>query len=193
MPADRRAKQVVAMALLALAPGCADETLITNFCPADIVINEIAAASGHDWIELFNADDEEVQLDGFYLWSTDEHNDGFTLPHTRPEPGGPDVPNTLDVGGFLLLIADTYEDEDEPELVLGFDLNRDGGHLELNAPPHFGSAACDVVIFPDQHDNFTWARTEDGGDEWCDAAAPTKGTPNKAGCLCSPGGTSPWC
>lgn len=175
MPAERAPRPRSWRWLPALAVvGCDNETLITNFCPADIVINEIAAASSHDWVELFNANPEPVDLEGFYIWSTDHDEDGFTLPAV-----------TLDDGGFLLLIADTYENEADPHIVLGFDLNRDGGHLELDAPSHFGSAACDIVIYPDQHDNFTWARAEDGGDRWCDAAASTKGlSNNEIGCLC---------
>lgn len=193
MVAELRTRSVIVGALLVLASACNNETLITNYCPAGIVINEIGAASGEDWVELFNAGNDEVDLDGYYLWSTNKEYDGFTLPTTRPALGGSGVPNQLASGGFLLLIADTYYDEYEPDLVLGFDLNRDGGHLELDAPPDFGSAACDVVIYPDQHDNSTWARTEDGADEWCDAAAPTKGRSNEEGCLCGPGGASPWC
>lgn len=184
MPVDTNRGARPGWCLPALAAAaCTNETLITNFCPADIVINEIAAASGHDWIELYNADDEPVDLEGFYLWSTDKEHDGFTLPST-----------VLADGSFLLLIADTYEADASPYLVLGFDLNRDGGHLELDAPAHFGSAGCDVLTYPDQHDNFTWARQPDGGDEWCDAAEATKGMSNETtGCLCGPDGASPWC
>lgn len=183
MPVERQ-RPALAGSLWAFAAGaCADDPSITNYCPADVVINEIAASSGHDWIELYNADDEALDLGGFYLWSTDYTDDGFTLPAT-----------TLASHDFLVLSADTYEADNEPYIVLMFDLNRDAGHLELDAPAHFGSAPCDVVNFPDQHDNYDWARQPDGGDEWCDAAHKTKGTTNvDAGCLCGPEDTSPWC
>lgn len=173
------------LVFLAMA-ACEPETTLTNFCPADVVINELAAAEKHDWIELYNADHEAVDLEGFSVTrSPDPSDEGFTIPAEFADALGNTVPSTLEVGGFLVLAADTYSppDADEKPLVLGFDLNRDGGALWLRAPAENGYSTCDETIYPDQHDKFTWARQPDGAETWCDASEATEGTPN-ASCLC---------
>ncbi len=163
--------------------GCGDVPSLTNFCPADIVINEIGAAFKDDWIELYNADDDVVALAGFRVSSTSREIE-FEIPAVRPGPGGTEVSTALAPEEFLLLMADTYVDGElaDEDLILGFDLNRDGGGVWLRAPASRGYSECDSVIYPDQHDNFTWARRIDGGEEWCDGVAPTPGLSNE-GCL----------
>ena len=119
---------------------------------------------------------------------------GFVLPDEMPDVLGNARPTTLGSGTFLVLAADTYVagELSESYLVVGFDLNRDGAGVWLHAPAESGRTECDHVVYPDQHDNFTWARQPDGGVGWCAAVAATPGTPN-ATCLCEAADSAPPC
>ena len=178
---------IAAILLLSACNNGGDVAL--NRCP-DVVFNEVLASSHDrklegetiDWIELFNASDETVDLEGWSL-STIETVRDYTFPSSTP----------LEPGGFLLLLADSYQGT-------YFDLNRDGDSLFLRGPLKEGGLLCDDLRYPDQHADFSWQRASDGEGDWCAATGVTPGNSNNdTPCMCaddtgtSDTGASSWC
>ncbi|MFT5681984.1 MAG: hypothetical protein ACI8RZ_002902 [Myxococcota bacterium] len=116
-----------------------------------------------DWIELFNAGSDAVDLTG---WSLSD-DDG--------EPWSIDTPLTLDAGQLLLIWCDDEDDEDLTELHADFKLSRDGESLLLR--DHTGEPV-DAVDFPKLAEDQSWGRLPDGGPEWTYLDEPTPGANN---------------
>jgi len=154
---------------LAAAAGCAPDTSSTapdglrparDVAPSALIgtifINEIESSQGtpDDWIELYNAGSEPVDLSGYYIKDND---------NTRSDqlPTGSIVP----AGGFLVLDTDVQ---------FSFGLGA-GDQARLFAP--------DGVTLIDQytwsaHAATTYARCPDGSATWATSTLPTKGAAN---------------
>lgn len=141
-----------------------------------VVINELQAANSvtiqdqsgafPDWIELFNAGDEIVDLSAFTL------TDDPAQPQRWPFPSG----TTLEAGAHLIVFADG-----DPSLVdelhASFSLSRNGETLQLVGPAADDLPVVDSVEFGIQFQDHSWARMPDGG-EWAEDDTPTPGGPN---------------
>jgi hypothetical protein len=120
-----------------------------------------------DWIELYNPNPVEVNLDGCTLSDDFSEPDKFSL-------DGLSIP----AGGHLVLIA-TDEDLDRPDIT-GFTLSGDGEELGLYGPE---GQALDRVSWGPLSDDWAAARLPDGGT----LNLTNLATPGEA----NPEGTSP--
>ncbi len=115
--------------------------------PPQVLINELMADNegsllvdqeSPDWVELFNADEDPLDLTG---WSLSDDPD---------EPDRQSLSGVLEAGGFLLVILD-------------FGLAAEGEQVGLYAP---GGAPLDRVHFGAQQPDVAAARRPDGGSDW---------------------------
>ena len=132
----------------------------------DIVINELLAKSDitDDWIELYNKSSSEVDLSG---WNITDDAGSEEVPW--PFPAG----TKIEAGGFLLIWAN---DGEGGELSTDFKLSKDGETVTLLDGD--GNVSSEV-IFPALEDEYSAARTEDGGSEWTVSDASTPGASNQ--------------
>jgi hypothetical protein len=120
-----------------------------------------------DWVELYNAGDEAVALDGFYL------TDDFDQPTRWALPTGTE----LAPGDFFLVWCDK-----QPEQGSGnhadFSLSKDGEALGLYYATDGGEAWANKVDFGTQATDLSSARVPDGSLEWQAGVTPTPGASN---------------
>lgn len=117
-----------------------------------------------DWIELYNAGDQSVDLSGYYL-SVDP-NEKWQIPSGT----------IINSKGFILFFADgnTYLN-----FHTSFKLNKEGGKLTLSAQD--GITVIDYLEFPEQIRDISFGRWEDGGKIWNYMQVISPGTVNKPG------------
>jgi hypothetical protein len=157
------------MAALAVAASCAPETPATapdglrparDVAPSSLVgtifINEVESNQGTpgDWIELYNAGSEAVDLSGFYI--RDDNNS-----RTDRLPAGSVIP----AGGYLVL-------DEENQFAFGLGA---ADQARLFAPD--GTTVIDQYSWP-AHAATTYARCPDGSSNWATATLSTKGAAN---------------
>ena len=128
---------------------------------------ETAADTYDDWIEIYNASTETVDLDGYYM--TDDLED--------PTKNLIDGSLTVEPGGFLILIANGSV-ELGPQY-MSFKLSAGGEELGLYSP---GGTLIDSIRFGQQETDFSLARAVDGSvkDGWEYVLYGTPGTSNHA-------------
>lgn len=151
--------------------GCAD----VEGCElsGDVVINEFMAANQstieredglyEDWIELYNAGDEAVDVGGWTI------TDDLSVPtkHTL-------ISAVIEPGEFLLLWADDDEEEFGAGH-LGFHLAATGESIGLYRPD---GSVSDSVDFEAQAPDLSAARIPDGSADWVITDEPTPGESN---------------
>jgi hypothetical protein len=146
----------------------------------ELYINEFMASnnSAHtdeygedeDWIEIFNAGDEPVNLAGLYLTDDLEEPGKWRIPDGFP------VQTTVDAGSFLVLYADG--DPDQGPWHLDFRLSADGEAIGLSALYGDEVIWIDTVRFRAQLPDISFGRYPDGSDQWASMNRSTPGTPN---------------
>lgn len=148
----------------------------------DIVINEVLAANAtintdgageyDDWVELYNAGDSIVQLDG------------FTLTDDDADPKQYQLPTGLGIapGDFLLIWCDAQPDQQTgSELHTAFKLNKKKDGLWLYYYEGDKRAQADAVDWKDnQVDDISAARIPDGSVDWQLTNRPTPDAANQA-------------
>ena len=150
--------------------------LFTATASAQVVINEIQASNQstlpdedgdfEDWIELYNAGVEAVDLSWYGL------SDDYERPFRWVIPQGV----VLDPGAFLLIWASGKDRTDpEGELHAGFRIDQDGEEILLT---HFNGERVDEVPPVRIPSDFSYGRFPDGAGDWFFFDAPTPGTPN---------------
>jgi hypothetical protein len=124
----------------------------------------IADANGEydDWLELFNAGPEPVNVNGFTLTDDPLRPDKWALPDS-----------SIAAGGFLLVWAD--EDGTQGPTHSNFRLSRLGEYLGLFDA---SGVPLDTLWFPPQVDDVSYGRSVDGEGMWVSQAIPTPGTSN---------------
>lgn len=122
-----------------------------------VVINEILAQNTNgakdesgdyeDWVELYNNNDFEVDLSGFYLSDNSNNVTKWQFPEGTIIPGN----------GYLIVWAD--DEEDEGPLHASWKISVDGESVTLSNPQR---ALVDQVIFGPQVRNMGLARVPNG-------------------------------
>ena len=132
-----------------------DESAVVLF------INEVLAKSETtaDWLEVYNPQTEAVDVSGFLL------QDSAQVPWALPEG------TIIESQGFLIIWAD---DAAEEGLHAPFKLSKDGEEIGLLSPQ---GDFIDEVTFPELAAEETYARIEDGSDEW---EIRTQGSPGES-------------
>ena len=121
-----------------------------------------------DWIEVYNAGDDAVDLAGYYLSDDPDDVLAFRL------PAGDPLATTVPARGYLLLWAD--KDEDDGAAHLGFKLSGDGETITLTAPD--GLTVVDQYAYGPQVADVSFGRSPDGTGDWGAFATPTPGAAN---------------
>ncbi len=143
--------------------------------PFHLFINEFMADNDHmiadeageydDWIEIYNGENFDIDLNGYYL--TDDLADPMQWAF-------PDV--TIPSKGYLLIWADN--NLEQPGLHANFKLNKDGEQIGL----YNSLAYVDSFTFVAQSTDISHGRETDGSEYWVffnvNHNPPTPGTPN---------------
>ncbi len=118
-----------------------------------------------DWFELYNDEDDPVDLGGMYLSDTAENPLKWQIPTV-----------VIPAGGHLLFWAD--EDAEQGELHTNFRLDKAGEAVGLYATDALGNELIDRVAFGEQYANVSYGRWPDGtgGLQYFDVTTP--GGPN---------------
>jgi hypothetical protein len=107
------------------SPGADDSGLLPD--PGSVVINELLANSaggGSDWIELYNATDQSIDLSGWYL--SDDNDD---LMKYRIAEG-----TVIPAGGYLVFYETLhFDNQGDPGCLTPFGLSKDGETVYLNS------------------------------------------------------------
>jgi hypothetical protein len=142
---------------------------INELLAVNDVINQDEFGEYNDWVEIFNAGEQVIDLDGLYI--TDDFGD-LTKYQLRSE-----VPGDMEIlpGEHMLLWADS--DTDQGPRHLSFKLNPDE-ELALAYVFNVDTTIIDSVSFSGLEDNFSWARETDGGTSWHTVRVPTPNLPN---------------
>jgi hypothetical protein len=128
---------------------------------ASIVINEILALAAPespeqaDWIELFNAGDQPVDVAGYYLTDDPGETTRWRI------PSGHEALTTIPANGYLRIWADAGTGAG---LHATFQLDSGGESLGLYAPD--GRTPLDSVTYGRLPAGLSWGRQSDGGEPW---------------------------
>ena len=127
----------------------------------------IADESGQfeDWIELYNATDEPIRIDGLFL------SDDLTDPTKWRLPAV-----TIAAEGFILIWAD--RDENAGELHANFSLSAYPESVGLFESSNTGVKLIDLIEFPLMDTDVSYGRIPDGGLALGVLNSPTPGLPN---------------
>lgn len=117
-----------------------------------------------DWVELFNAESEPLDLGGMYL--SDEAAD----PTKYPIPQGVSIP----ANGYLVFWAD--DETDQGPLHTNFKLAQSGEILQLYHSD--GITQIDFIEFGAQQTDVSFGRYPDGTDNWGFHSDTTPGSAN---------------
>jgi hypothetical protein len=117
-----------------------------------------------DWIEIYNPNDNDVDISGFYL--TDDIN----------EPNKWQVPNDVVVPahGFLVIWADDHDTLGQAPHT-NFKLSSSGEQIALYDA---SGSLIDSITFGEQQTDVSYGRYPDGSDNWIVMYIPTPGEPN---------------
>ena len=156
-------------------PGSANMRSLPNF-EGTLFINEFMADNEtgivdeagefEDWIELYNAGDEALDLSGLYM------TDDLLNPIMWMIPDG----TSIDAGGYLLIWAD--KDVDQGPLHGDFKLGAGGEEIGLYGTD--GATLIDSIVFGDQAPDVSMGRIPDGGPDWQYLSTPTPDAANVA-------------
>lgn len=123
-----------------------------------------------DWIEIYNTDDNSIDIGGLYI--TDDYDEPFQwkIPKTNSDL------TTVPANGFLILWADN--DTTQGENHLGFKLNNSGEQIKLLKRLGPLEICIDSVSFGKQFADVSYGRYPDGSDNWQYFNATTPGASN---------------
>ncbi len=120
-----------------------------------------------DWIEIYNAEDKDVDIAGMYISDKTDDPTAYQIPSGK---GATVIP----AHGFLVLWAD--DQTDQGVLHLPFKLSSGGEAIVLTASD--GSTLIDQHVFDAQETDISEGRLPDGSDNWVKFSTPTPGASN---------------
>ena len=108
-----------------------------------------------DWIEIYNAGAEAVNLGGYYMYDTLDASVAYQIPDTYPDSV------TVQPGEYILFYAN--KKTDWSVLNLGFKLSGDGEQVGLWSPEQ---EMLDGITYNEQFPDTSYGRYTDGTDDW---------------------------
>ena len=148
-----------------------------NPAPARLVVNELLASNDacctdengefDDWLELYNAGGESVQLAG--LWLSDDANNPLKFQLL------PDGDSLLAPGAFAVVWCDGQPAQGA--FHASFALSGSGEDVVLTGAD--GSTVLDSQSYSAQQTDQSLGRVPDGGSTWLGLALPSPGEPNQ--------------
>ncbi len=118
-----------------------------------------------DWIEIYNPNDQEVDLAGFFLSDDLEKTTEYQIPSGYHS-------TIIPAHGFLLLWADDLPSRGP--LHTNFKLSAGGEAISLYAPD---TTFIDAITYGEQSEDISYGRETDGGDDWIFFEKPDGPTP----------------
>lgn len=135
---------------------------------ASIYLNDIGEYD--DWIELYNSNNEPVDVGGLYL------SDDLSQPLKYRLPTSASTETTIPSKGFLMLFPSAKTEAGVRHL--NFQLAGNGEQVGL-AQVYLGQTLfIDSVTYPALLTDKTWGRTNDGGQYWTIFETPTPAATN---------------
>ena len=119
-----------------------------------------------DWFEIYNAGEESVRLEGFYMTDKKDNLTKWQFPASDIEI----VP-----GEHMIIWCD--EDQEQGTSHTNFKLSGSGEFVALVSPD--GLTVIDSISFPAQQTGISYGRLVDGGDEWGFFETPSPGAYNQ--------------
>ena len=149
------------------------------YADSKIFINEIVASNDQikdehgdkdDYIELYNAEDEDINIAGWYLSDKSSDLTLFKIPENDIEK------TTISAKGRIIIWADGQPEQGT--LHANFSLSKDGETITLSRKNPFEELILvDKVTFPALDKNMSYSRLPDGNTNWV-IQAPTFDKPN---------------
>ncbi len=132
--------------------------VINEFLASNDSTNADGAGEYDDWVELYNAGDTIVQLDGFYVSDDSDEPTKYALPEGQG----------IEAGGYLLVWCDGQaEQQTATEIHTSFKLDRSGDFIYLNYYDGIGVGQADAVKWEAaQEADIAAARVPDGSKSW---------------------------
>lgn len=149
---------------------------LVGYQPPPLYINEFMADNGStlvdsdeedefpDWFELYNAGDEPISLDGFFLTDDLDNPTRFAITAGL----------TIAPGAFRLFYAD--DDPSQGTTHTNFRLDNGGETIALLGP--YGAAPIDVIEYGAQRQDRSTGRFPDGAETLEQSLCATPGAPN---------------
>ena len=152
---------VIIVALTTTFSCVEDEVLIDNSGPvvaAEVKINEVMSTGDPDWVELYNAGSEAIDLTGYAL---KDSGTKWTIPNV-----------SIPAGGYIAFDCDGLDTNG----TTNFKISSGGESITLFNP---ADDIIDEIMTPDMaaQIGLTYGREVDGGDVWV-VQSPSKGTAN---------------
>ncbi|MBP1670281.1 MAG: hypothetical protein H6Q21_2647, partial [Bacteroidetes bacterium] len=144
-----------------------------------LFINEICAKNTlfpdeeyeyDDWIELYNAGDDTLNLAGLYLTNDLQVPMFFRISDKVP------AQTAVPPHSFKVLWADGQSEQGV--LHLDFKLDKDGGEIGLAQMTTTGMVYIDSLLYPGQKTDYSYGRYADGTNRWFQLAGMTPGESN---------------
>ncbi len=130
-----------------------------------------ACGSHEDWVEIYNAGDQTVSLDGYFLTDDAGNLRKFQFKANKKQT------LIIPAKGFLLVWCD--EDELEGAAHANFRLSANGEFLALTDP---NGVVMDSLTFSQQTPDISFGRSENGAGTWEFQVAPSpNGSNSEAG------------
>ena len=141
-------------------PGTPQNIVINEVMPSNIDMFLDTSYNFGSWIELYNPTDTAVTLAGLYI--TDDETNlrkyGFSLNH-----------GAVPAKGHKVIWFDHYDEYALQQV--NFKLEYEGGTITISN----GNTLLAQFTYPETPARASYARTEDGGDQWGITAMPTPG------------------
>ncbi len=157
-----------------------EPVFIKSYEIPDIVINEFMASNQDayedefgeyaDWMELFNKEQFDVNISGYYI------TDDFGEPFKWKVPGGYPEKTTIPAGGYIVLFAD--RDTLQGPLHCDIKLGAGGEEIGLSVIVNNGFHWIDTITYGPQTTDVSYGRYPDGAAQWLMMPQFTPGASN---------------
>jgi hypothetical protein len=142
---------------------------INEFCAKNSVIPD-ENGEFDDWIELYNAGQDTVNLSGLYMTNSLLEPLAYKIPPAR------DSETILPPGEFKILWADSQPEDGT--LHLNFNLDKSGGEIAISELVKGKPEILDSVKYTQQYTNYSYGRYGDGTSRWFVLSGMTPGESN---------------
>jgi hypothetical protein len=123
-----------------------------------------------DWIEIYNAGSEAVDIGGLFITDSLGYPDKYRIPSTCPDS------TTIAPDGYIVLWADNQPEQGI--LHLDFKLSRNGEQIGLVFKYGDISNYIDSISYTSQITNISFGKYPDGTGNWEVLSKPTPNSPN---------------
>jgi len=139
--------------------------VINEFLADNEAVNRDETGAYEDWLEIYNAGSEPIELGGMFLTDDLAWPTKWMLPDT-----------VIAGGGFVLVWCD--DDLGDGPLHAGFKLSRGGEEIGLSGPVAAGNPLLDYHVYYGQSTDRSEGRLPDGGLPWVPLPVPSPGATN---------------